>query len=382
VRIAIVTGFFLPVPAISGGATERSWHGLAKLFAAQGHTVTFVSRRVGAATATEVLEGVSFVRVRGFDHTGSLVKNLLLDLIWGIRVARVLPKGDVVICNTLTLPVWLRLIRPSSGKVAVMIGRTPKGQVSLYRAVARIFVPSTAVAAEINSDWAIERTRVIGYPIDWNLHAGFSDLKAAPITVGFVGRLHREKGLGLLIAAAQLLSKRTDLPPWRLRIVGPHSVSEGGDGVEWLSGLKAQTESMGSRVEWRGPEFNAAALARVFGELDIFCYPSIADRGETFGVAIAEAMAARCSVVVSGLACFSDLVQEGLTGLIFDHRAREPEKILADAIGRLISDPVLRNNLAVNGQRHAKKYDYPNVSQLILTDLAVLTGPSAISPQQ
>ena len=44
-RISIVSGFFLPVPAVSGGATEKTWHGLAKDFAAQGHSVTLVSRR-------------------------------------------------------------------------------------------------------------------------------------------------------------------------------------------------------------------------------------------------------------------------------------------------------------------------------------------------
>src|ERR1019366_7880209 len=36
VKITTVTGFFLPVPAVSGGSTEKSWHGLAGLFASAG----------------------------------------------------------------------------------------------------------------------------------------------------------------------------------------------------------------------------------------------------------------------------------------------------------------------------------------------------------
>ena len=44
-RITIVNGFFLPVPPISGGSTEKSWYNLAREFVARGHSVTMVSRR-------------------------------------------------------------------------------------------------------------------------------------------------------------------------------------------------------------------------------------------------------------------------------------------------------------------------------------------------
>jgi glycosyltransferase involved in cell wall biosynthesis len=108
--------------------------------------------------------------------------------------------------------------------------------------------------------------------------------------------------------------------------------------------------------------------------MDIFCYPSLAERGETFGVAVAEAMSARCAVIVSALACFSDLAEDGETALVFNHRAGHPEALLADCISRLLLDPDMRINLALRGQRHAKRFDYPEVSAHILSDLALLTG--------
>ena len=37
-RITIVTGFFLPVPPVRGGSTEKIWHRLAREFAAAGLT--------------------------------------------------------------------------------------------------------------------------------------------------------------------------------------------------------------------------------------------------------------------------------------------------------------------------------------------------------
>ena len=87
-----------------------------------------------------------------------------------------------------------------------------------------------------------------------------------------------------------------------------------------------------------------------------------------------EAMAARCSVVVSSLGCFGDLVTEGQTGLVFDHAGENPDEILADCLARLMKDEGLRKNLALRGQQHSKKYDYPEVSKFILEDLALLTG--------
>ncbi len=376
-----MTGFFLPVPAVRGGATEKIWHGLARILASQGHAVTFVSRRLPGLAASEVQEGVRHIRLPGFDHTRSLPLNLLLDLAWGFRVARALPEGDVVICNTVTLPAWLRFARRSAGRVAVMIGRTPKGQVRFYRGVARIYAPSTYVAAQITQAWARARTRVVGYPIDWPLLARSAGRTGSPVTIGFVGRLHPEKGVELLVRAACRLAGRAGLPEWRLRIAGPPGVGEGGGGEAWLAPLRAKaSEALGGRIEWLPPEFDPERLARLYGGMDIFCYPSLAERGETFGVAVAEAMAAGCAPVVSSLACFSDLVSDGDTGLVFDHRGPDPEERLADCIGRLVADPVLRGEVAARGQASARLFDYPAVSRKILDDLEVLTGTRPEKP--
>ncbi len=380
-RITIVTGFFLPVPAVAGGATEKTWYGLAGLFAAAGHAVTFVSRRRPGLANDETAMGVRHLRLPGFDHSRYLALNLACDFWWGLRVARALPRADVVICNTVTLPAWLPRVRPGAGRVAVMIGRVPKGQVRLYGRVERIYVPSSFVAGLIPPGRASGRTRVIGYPIDWPLHERSAAQAPPPVTLGYVGRLHPEKGVAILVRAAALLAGRGDLPPWRLRIAGPAGVGEGGGGESWVGSLRREAaESLGSRVEWLPPEFDAERLARLFGAIDIFCYPSLAARGETFGVAVAEAMAARCAVVVSGLACFSDLVSDGETGLVFAHEGPDAHRRLAERLGLLIADAATRDRLAQRGQEHARRFDYPEVAGLVLKDLALLTGAAPQNP--
>jgi glycosyltransferase involved in cell wall biosynthesis len=377
-RITIVTGFFLPVPAVSGGATERSWYGLARIFASAGHSVTFVSRSWRGPEPAEDVAGLRHVRLPGFDHTRHLAVNLLLDLIWGIRVSRSLPPGDVVICNTVSLPVWLHRARPSAGLVAVMMGRAPKGQVRFYGGVARIYVPSSFIARHLSPGWAPARAKVIGNPIDWPLLARSSCQRGKPVTIGFAGRLTPEKGIDIMMLAARLLADRRDLPEWRIRIVGPAGIKEGGGGEEWVDAIRRRAErDIPGRVEWMAPEYDAGRLALLYGGMDVFCYPSLAEKGETFGVAVAEAMAARCAVVVSALGCFSDLVTHGETGLVFDHAAPDSDRLLADSMGRLVADAALRNDLALRGQQHARRFDYSEVSRNILDDLAFLTGAGA-----
>jgi glycosyltransferase involved in cell wall biosynthesis len=336
--------------------------------------VTLVSRSWPNLAPTETAAGLHHIRVPGFDHSRSLLINLILDLIWGIRVSRALPAGDVVICNSVTLPIWLNRLRPTAGTVAVMMGRAPKGQISFYRGVARIYAPSTYVASQIKARWAFNRTRVIGYPIDWPLHARSASQSGPTVTIGFVGRLHPEKGLAVLVRAALLLAGRVGLQQWRLKIVGPGAVSDGGGGTDWLANLRGEATALNGRVEWVGPEFDPDRLAHLYGTMDIFCYPSLAEKGETFGVAIAEAMAAHCAVVVSALGCFSDLVTDGETGLVFDHTAADSAQQLADCIGRLVADEDLRKKLGERGQKRAQQFDYPAVSRHILEDLALLTG--------
>jgi glycosyltransferase involved in cell wall biosynthesis len=383
VKISIITGFFLPVPPVRGGATEKIWHRLAQQFAAAGHEVTFISRTWPEFPAEETLAGVRHIRRRGFDHTRRLALNLLLDFIWGLRVTRALPPGEVVICNTIALPVWLGRLKPAAGRVVAVVARMPKGQARFYGGVDLLLSLSAAVTAKLVAENPALAPRIarFPFPIDWQLHAAAAAkaVAPAPLTIGYVGRLHPEKGIRLLLAAAAQLAARTELPPWRLELVGPVAVAAGGGGEAWLDALRAEfAPRLGTRLVFRGPEFDPAALARRYGAMDIFCYPSLAETGETFGVAVAEAMAAGCAPVVSGLACFNELVAPGQTGLVFDHAAAGAEGELAAALARLLGDAPLRRDLAARAQAHARQFDYAESARTVLADLTRVVAAGAV----
>jgi len=376
-RITIVTGFFLPVPPVEGGSTEKIWHRLAQEFVAAGHVVTFVSRAWPGFAAEEVVGGVRQVRLRGADHTRFLPLNLLLDLWWGVRVARRLPAADVVICNTVTLPVWLRRLKPSAGRVVAVLARMPKGHGRAYGGVDLLFSLSDAVTAKLRSENPRLAARIspFPYPIDWALHAAASaqGSPATPLRIGYVGRIHPEKGLHLLLAAAARLASRTDLPAWRLELTGPTSVAQGGGGEAFRDTLVAEfAPVLGDRLAFLPAEFDAGKLAARYGRLDVFCYPSLAEQGETFGVAVAEAMAAGCAAVVSELDCFQQLVRDGETGVVFDHRMPGADARLAECLARLLADAGHRRSLAARGQEHVRRFDYRESAQTVLAVLATL----------
>ncbi len=376
-RITIVMGFFLPMPPAAGGATEKSWHGLAREFAARGHEVTVISRSWQEWPDHETIAGVRHIRLPGFDHTASLRRNLWRDARWSWRVWRRLPAADLTIVNCITLPVLLGWIRKRAGRIAVMTGRSPKGQYRFYRNIDHVLAVSSPVAEAIQREnpKLARHSVVVGYPIACTqLDVPRSAAEDAPVTLGYVGRLHEEKGLDLLAAAAGLLANQSDLPPWRLVISGPSEISRGGSGPEFLAKLRHLLERAlpSDRFDILPAAFDAEALARRYREIDLFCYPSLAERGETFGVAVAEAMAAGAVPVVSALSCFKDFVKPDYNGAVFDHRGPDAAQKLAGTLAALIKDHALRESLATKAKAEVQRYDFPRMADRLLEEFSRL----------
>lgn len=314
-KITIVQGAFLPVPPIQGGAVEKRWFLLGQEFARQGHDVTHISRLYGDLPESEQIAGVHHIRVKGHETPKSIAVLKFFDLLYTFRVRRVLPPADILVSNTFWLPILTRTQK--YGALFVDVARMPKGQMRFYRHAAYLRANSTPVERAILGDdpKAKGRTVMIPNPLTFKADRETDFSKKQKIIL-YAGRIHPEKGIELLLEAFTRLQKN-ELKDWKLRLVGPWEINQGGGGSEWLSKLKSNFNN--PHVEWVGPIFDVDALNCEYERASIFAYPSLAEKGETFGLAPLEAMAWGCIPIVSDLACFKDFINEH-NGFVFDHR--------------------------------------------------------------
>ena len=367
-RITIVLGAFLPVPAIMGGAVEKAWFALGQEFARRGHEVVQISRAHAKFPQDEMIEGVKHLRLRGYDQPKSLVRLKLLDLLYSRRAQAALSPSEIIVTNTFWLPM---LLRKTAG-VYVNVARFPKRQMRFYRNAARLQAPSRAIADAIIAEVPSlkDKVAVIPYPRTSPLD---DDVRAFPEReqkIIYVGRIHPEKGVHLLLRA---LTSDQFSPNWKLTVIGPWEHRLGGGGESYWNELRGMAHD---RVDLRGPIFEPAELAREYQSARLFVYPSLAEKGETFGLAPLEAMAQGCAVLVSNLACFRDFIREGETGFIFDHRAADPVMTLRRKIGALLPNESLLATVAEEGRRQSENFSVARVADQFLQDFEAVVKES------
>jgi glycosyltransferase involved in cell wall biosynthesis len=370
-KITIVLGAFLPVPPTMGGAVEKVWYTLAGEFGHRGHEVAIVSRKMPHQRRDEVVDGLRHLRVRGFDTPRSLVWLKFLDLVYSLRVISILPAADIVVTNTFWLPIVLR--NQSRGKVYVHVGRYPKGQMRFYNRAARLQAPSNAIGRAISTEARrlSEKVSVIPYPAPGSTSTAPPPTAARQKIVLYVGRVHPEKGVHLLVDAF-VKGTRSALSDWKLMIVGPTETKFGGGGKEYLSTLERAAAGSGDRVIFAGPIFEPDALEQTFRSARLFVYPSLAEGGESFGLAPLEAMAHGCAVLVSSLDCFRDFIRDGEAGFVFDHRSNSPGESLRQKMETMIGNDALLGRLAQAGYRKSAEYSLPRVADRFIADFSSL----------
>lgn len=327
-KITLIQGAFLPVPPVRGGAVEKSWHRLGLEFARAGHEVCHVSRLIDDLPAKETSHGVRHVRVPGYDQPANGLRLKWLDLLYTRRALAAAADADVTVTNTFWSPL---LARRRHGRVCVSVERMPKGQTRLYRRAAWLRANSNAVREALLREDPTAGPRILLVPNP------ITDppLSSLPWTqrgrvVLYAGRLHEEKGIELLLRTWAKLRAATATSDWTLRLIGPVDSAGGGGGQTWLDSLLAKHGNAG--VEVLPPVYAIDALFTHYAEARLFVYPSLAERGESFGSAVLEAMSHGTPPVVSNLACFQDFVQPGQNGFVFDHRAVDPAAALVDAL--------------------------------------------------
>jgi len=362
-NIVILQGAFLPIPPVLGGAVEKMWFKLGQEFVKLGHHVTHISKRHPSLSNAEIIDGVLHKRLIGSIAPSSMIKQQFLDAAYSWRAINAIPElTDIIITNTFWSPIFLRFNK--SAVVYVDVARMPKGQMRFYARADRLRANSSAVVATIKAELPEAEHRRIGMipnPLPFNA-VGPIDFAAKKPVILFCGRVHEEKGLELLAKAVSEI----DFQGWSIKIVGPWDVAGGGSGVAFKTHLMSCFGK--TQVEFLGAVFDETKLNDIYREAAIFVYPSLAEKGETFGLAPLEAMAWGCVPIVSNLACFKDFIQHKVNGLIFDHRVNNAATNLADAIKQLMDDTDTRKVLAVKALDVRESHSTVNIAEQFIVD--------------
>jgi phosphatidylinositol alpha-mannosyltransferase len=102
-----------------------------------------------------------------------------------------------------------------------------------------------------------------------------------------------------------------------------------------------------------------AELRAELARADVLVAPSL--KGESFGLVLAEAMAAGVPVVASDIAGYRDVLTGG--GVLV---APGDVSALAQALDRLLADDGERARLGSEGRREAAQYAWPRVAERVL----------------
>lgn len=184
-----------------------------------------------------------------------------------------------------------------------------------------------------------------------------------PVIV-FLGRLDEpRKGLGVFAGAIESVLER--VPGARFLIAGR------GDAPD----IRATVARFGDSVSFLGGISDEEKESLLAGA-SIYVAPQTG--GESFGIVLVEAMAARTTVVASDIPAFRAVLEDGRAGALFETGSSDS---LASALVELLGDRERLDALADAGQRASAQYDWEVVADKVFEvyKLAIEMGSPADS---
>jgi glycosyltransferase involved in cell wall biosynthesis len=158
-----------------------------------------------------------------------------------------------------------------------------------------------------------------------------------------VGRLVPQKGFDVLLEAFAI----TEVPGMRLVIAG--------EGFERENLVRRAAElGIVDRVDLVGAVGRKQLVALMLGAT-AFALPS---RGEAFGIALLEAMAAGVPAVAAASGGVPEMARDGENAIVVDV---ENPGALSFALARLIDDPELRAKLSAGGRKTARELAWTRI---------------------
>ena len=182
-----------------------------------------------------------------------------------------------------------------------------------------------------------------------NLSSGKLDERWSGSSIGFIGRFEEpRKGLAVLVdALPSIISK---IPDIRVIVAGP------GDKEKFLETVPVELHR---RFNFLG-RISEEEKADFLHSIGVYVAPNTG--GESFGIILAEALAAGAAVVASDIPAFDALLGGGAYGTLFQS---EDAHSLAASIVEVLSNTEKRNSLRTAGKEYAQRFDWDEVAMRI-----------------
>jgi alpha-maltose-1-phosphate synthase len=165
----------------------------------------------------------------------------------------------------------------------------------------------------------------------------------------FAGRLTRQKGLPLLLAAALKMRPHHQLVVVASSPDTPEIAAE-------VAELAERVRSERGDLVWLGRFIPSEDLIHLYTGASVFVCPSVY---EPFGLVNLEAMACETAVVASRVGGIPEIVVEGETGYLVDLDPEDLESFttnLAARVDELLSDPALARRMGKAGRRRVMEH--------------------------
>lgn len=280
-------------------------------------------------------------------------------------------KPDLVVCNSsLELRMSLKVVGDDPDVSIVLfrgIDRPLHDNVfrrRSWRRVSAILVPSEATALTVHNSlpwYPRERIRRIYNPVAFNPALRMA-CNEDSFRIGAIGRLVRQKGFDVLLAALARLGTEID---WRCEIAG--------DGV------------LRRRLERRAAHLGLADRVRFLGHIedpadfyaqqDVIISPS---RYEGFGYVLAEAALAGLPVIATAVSSNPEIVEDGRTGILVP---LDDEAAIAEALLQLSSRPNRLEELGEHARLRAReRFDPEQIYEELGTFFQSLSPVPSVGP--
>jgi D-inositol-3-phosphate glycosyltransferase len=184
----------------------------------------------------------------------------------------------------------------------------------------------------------------------------------------FVGRIQPLKGADV---AVRTLAALRSFPDAHLVVVGGPSGPRGEEHLDEIREI-VDREKVAGRVHFVAPQAHEL-LSTYYRAADVCVVPS---RSESFGLVALEAAACGTPVVAAAVGGLTTLVDDGRTGYLVENPT---PAAFADAVARVLGDPLQSERLATAAVVRARRYTWTEAAALLRTTYEELTAERLVA---